>query len=37
MEIDTEICNGLIGAAPSDSDLVWSKTLPIGVKMSLCS
>ena len=30
-EIDTEICNGLIGAAPSDSDLVWSKTLPIGV------
>jgi hypothetical protein len=30
-EIDTEICNGLINAAPSDSDLVWSKTLPIGV------
>ena len=30
-EIDTEICNGLIEAAPSDSDLVWSKTLPFGV------
>lgn len=30
-EIDTEICNGLIAAAPSDSDLVWSKTLPVGV------
>ena len=30
-EIDTEICNGLIEAAPSDSDLVWSKTLPLGV------
>lgn len=30
-EIDTEICNGLIEAAPSDSDLVWSKTLPVGV------
>ena len=30
-EIDTEICNGLIESAPSDTDLVWSKTLPIGV------
>lgn len=30
-EIDTEICSGLIEAAPSDSDLVWSKTLPVGV------
>lgn len=30
-EIDTEICNGLIQSAPSDSDLVWSKTMPTGV------
>ena len=36
-EIDTEICTGLIEAAPADGDLVWSKTLPVGVKMSFCS
>lgn len=30
-EIDTEICNMLIENAAQDSDLVWSKTLPVGV------
>ena len=30
-EIDTEICQMLIDNAASDSDLVWSKTLPVGV------
>lgn len=30
-EIDTEICDGLIAAAPTDVTLSWSKALPIGV------
>ena len=30
-EIDTEICDGLIAAAPTDITLSWSKALPIGV------
>jgi hypothetical protein len=30
-EIDTEITNLLIENAPADGDLVWSKTLPVGV------
>ena len=30
-EIDTEICNMLIENEAQDSDLVWSKTLPVGV------
>lgn len=30
-EIDTEICQTLIDNAAADSDLVWSKTLPVGV------
>ena len=30
-EIDTEVTQLLIESAPNDSDLVWSKTLPIGV------
>lgn len=30
-EIDTEICNMLVENAAQDSDLVWSKTLPVGV------
>jgi hypothetical protein len=30
-EIDTEICDGLIGAAAADSRLTWSKVLPIGL------
>lgn len=30
-EIDTEITNLLIDNAPADGDLVWSKTLPVGV------
>lgn len=30
-EIDTEITQLLINSAPSDGDLVWSKTLPMGV------
>lgn len=30
-EIDTEICDGLIAAAPTDVTLQWSKVLPIGV------
>lgn len=33
-EIDTEICNLLIDNAASDAELVWSKTLPIGVSKS---
>lgn len=31
MEIDTEITDLLINNASQDSDLVWSKTLPVGV------
>ena len=31
MEIDTEVCQLLIDNAESDADLVWSKTLPVGV------
>ena len=32
MEIDTEVCGKLIEAAGEvDSELVWSKTLPVGV------
>ena len=31
-EIDTEITQMLIDNAPADGDLVWSKTLPVGVK-----
>ena len=30
-EIDTEVTQILIDNAPNDNDLVWSKTLPIGV------
>lgn len=30
-EIDTEVCQMLIDNAPNDGDLVWSKTLPVGV------
>lgn len=30
-EIDTEVTNLLIDNADSDADLVWSKTLPVGV------
>lgn len=30
-EIDTEVCQLLIDNAPRDGDLVWSKTLPVGV------
>lgn len=30
-EIDTEVCQLLIDNAPQDGDLVWSKTLPVGV------
>ena len=30
-EIDTEVTQMLIDNAPNDNDLVWSKTLPIGV------
>ncbi len=30
-EIDTEICNLLIENAAQDGDLVWSKSLPVGV------
>ena len=30
-EIDTEVCQLLIDNADSDADLVWSKTLPVGV------
>lgn len=30
-EIDTEICDGLIAAAPTDRTLTWSKVLPIGI------
>ena len=30
-EIDTEVTQLLIDNAPNDNDLVWSKTLPIGV------
>ena len=30
-EIDTEVCNLLIDNATEEPDLVWSKTLPIGV------
>ena len=30
-EIDTEVTNLLIDAAAQDAELVWSKTLPIGV------
>ena len=30
-EIDTEITQLLIDNAPADNDLVWSKTLPVGV------
>lgn len=30
-EIDTEVTQMLIDNAPNDSDLVWSKTLPVGV------
>lgn len=30
-EIDTEVCQLLIDNAPADGDLVWSKTLPVGV------
>ena len=32
MEIDTEVTQLLIDNAAEDADLVWSKTLPIGVK-----
>ena len=31
MEIDTEVTQLLIDNAAQDADLVWSKTLPIGV------
>lgn len=31
MEIDTEVTNLLVENAANDDDLVWSKTLPIGV------
>lgn len=31
MEIDTEVVQTLIDAAPVDGELVWSKTLPVGV------
>lgn len=31
MEIDTEVTQMLIDNAPADGDLVWSKTLPVGV------
>lgn len=31
MEIDTEVTDLLINNADSDGDLVWSKTLPMGV------
>lgn len=30
-EIDTEICNLLAETAKDDAELVWSKTLPVGV------
>lgn len=30
-EIDTEIVNLLVASAPQDGDLVWSKSLPLGV------
>ena len=30
-EIDTEITNMLVDEAEEDAELVWSKTLPIGV------
>ena len=30
-EIDTEVVQTLIDAAPVDGELVWSKTLPVGV------
>ena len=30
-EIDTEVCELLINNADADGDLVWSKTLPVGV------
>lgn len=30
-EIDTEVTQLLIDSAPQDGDLVWSKTLPVGV------
>ena len=30
-EIDTEVCQLLIDNANQDGDLVWSKTLPVGV------
>ena len=33
MEIDTEVTQLLIDNADEDPDLVWSKTLPIGVSM----
>lgn len=31
MEIDTEVTDLLINNAAADNDLVWSKTLPLGV------
>ena len=31
MEIDTEVTNLLIDNAREDGELIWSKTLPIGV------
>ena len=31
MEIDTEVVNLLVDNAESDQNLVWSKTLPVGV------
>ena len=32
-EIDREVCKLLVDNAPDDNDLVWSKTLPVGVSM----
>ena len=31
MEIDTEVTNMLVDNAAEDAELIWSKTLPVGV------
>ena len=33
-EIDTEVVKLLVDNAPADAELLWSKTLPIGVSKS---
>ena len=33
-EIDTEICNDLYRMAGAGTELVWSKTQPVGVKIA---